>query len=280
MDLTDFMDFGRFFGGIMRIGFIGAGNMAEAIIAGVLKSKAVKPSDILISDVLKPRLAELAKKYGVVPAASNSEVISNSEAIILAVKPKDAESIKDALTVIKPSSFIVSIMAGITTSFFEKNGAMIPVVRVMPNTPALVLSGMAGVCKGKFANMEHMEKTKIILSAVGKVVEVEEELMDALTSISGSGPAYVFLFAEALLEAAEKSGIDKATAKILVANTLMGGAKMILESGDEPAVLREKVTSPGGTTAAALAVFESLKFKEIVGKAVDAARNRSKEMTK
>ena len=162
----------------------------------------------------------------------------------------------------------------------EKNGAMIPVVRVMPNTPALVLSGMAGVCKGKFANMEHMEKTKIILSAVGKVVEVEEELMDALTSISGSGPAYVFLFAEALLEAAEKSGIDKATAKILVANTLMGGAKMILESGDEPAVLREKVTSPGGTTAAALAVFESLKFKEIVGKAVDAARNRSKEMTK
>ncbi|OGF46525.1 MAG: pyrroline-5-carboxylate reductase [Candidatus Firestonebacteria bacterium RIFOXYC2_FULL_39_67] len=264
----------------MKIGFIGAGNMAEAIIAGLLKSKTAESSDILVSDLLRPRLAELEKKYGVVPAASNRAVISNCEAIIIAVKPKDADFVREALTVIKPASFVISIMAGITTGYFEKTDLKIPVIRVMPNTPALVLAGMAGICKGKNATKAHLEKAKLILSAVGKVIEVEEKLMDAVTSISGSGPAYVFLFAEALLEAAKKSGIDKAIAKILVANTLMGAAKMILESGEEPSILREKVTSPGGTTAAALEVFESMKFKEIVGKAVEAAEKRSKEMTK
>ena len=264
----------------MKIGFIGAGNMAEAIIAGLLKSKGAVPSDILISDVLKPRLDALQKKYGVIPAASNRAAITNSEAIILAVKPKDACFVKETLSVIRPSSFVISIMAGITTGFFEDGKVKIPVVRVMPNTPALVLSGMAAICKGKYADETHLEKTRKILESVGKVVEVEEKLMDAVTAVSGSGPAYVFLFAEALLEAAEKSGIDKETAKILVANTLQGGAKMILESGEEPSVLRERVTSPGGTTAAALAVFENMKFKEIIGKAVEAAKNRSKEMSK
>ncbi|MFH1074154.1 MAG: pyrroline-5-carboxylate reductase [Candidatus Firestonebacteria bacterium] len=264
----------------MKIGFIGAGNMAEAVIAGLIKSKTVEPSDILISDIQKNRLIELEKKYGVVSADSNRAVITGSEAIILAVKPKDVDNVKEVFAAIKQGSFIISIMAGITTSFFEKNDMKIPVVRVMPNTPALVLSGMTGMCQGKYANRVHMEKAKVILSAVGKVVEVEEKLMDSLTSISGSGPAYVFLFAEALLEAAEKNGIDKATAKLLVANTLMGGAKMVLESGEEPSVLRRKVTSPGGTTAAALSVFENMKFKEIVGKAVEAAKKRSKEMTR
>jgi pyrroline-5-carboxylate reductase len=262
----------------MKIGFIGAGNMAEAIIAGLIKSKEAAPSDIIISDILKNRLAELEKKYGVVPAASNRAVICNAEAIILAVKPKDAGYLKEALTVIKPGSFIISIMAGVTTGYFEETEAKIPVIRVMPNTPALVLAGMTGLCKGRYASNEHMSKAKLILSAVGKVIEVEEKLMDAVTSISGSGPAYVFLFAEALLEAAEKSGLDKVTAEILIANTLMGAAKMILESGEELSALREKVTSPGGTTAAALAVFEKMKFKDMVAKAVEAAIIRSVEI--
>ncbi len=262
----------------MKIGFIGAGNMAEAIIAGLLRTKTAKPSEIIISDIIKPRLAELKKKYGVVPALSNNAVIRGSEVIIVAVKPKDAGSIKEALADIKQGAFIISIMAGITTGFFEKTGKKLPVIRVMPNTPALVLSGMAGICKGKFASRTQLEKTKKIFAAAGKVLEVEEKLMDAVTAVSGSGPAYVFLFAEALLDAAIKCGIDKASAKLLVANTLLGGAKMILESSEEPAILRRKVTSPGGTTAAALSIFEKREFKEIIIQAVKAAKKRSKEL--
>lgn len=264
----------------MKIGFIGAGNMAEAIICGLLRAKAAKPSEIFINDIAKPRIDILKKRYKVVPVVSNNAIVSDSDVIIIAVKPKDAKSILECLGNIKKGSFIISIMAGVTTGFFSKSGKKLPVVRVMPNTPALVLSGITGICKGKYANKTNLQKAKNILSSVGKVVEVNEKLMDAVTSVSGSGPAYVFLFAEALIEAAKKAGLDKTSAKILVSNTLLGGARMILDSKDEPSVLREKVTSPGGTTAAALEVFENLKFKEIVGKAVQAAKKRSKAMSK
>jgi len=264
----------------MRIGFIGAGNMAEALIAGLIKSKTAAPADILISDLLKPRIDELQKKYGVTPGLSNRAVISNSEAIILAVKPKDAGFVRETLTVLRPGSFVISIMAGITTSYFENTDAKIPLLRVMPNTPALVLAGMAAVCKGKYATAKQLDKTKVILGSVGKVVEVEEKYMDAVTAISGSGPAYLFYFAEALLEAAKKTGLDEKTAKLLVENTLLGSAKMLSESTEAPSALRAKVTSPGGTTAAALEVFEKMNFKQIINEAVEAARKKSKEISK
>ncbi len=270
----------------MKIGFVGAGNMAEGIIKGLIVSGTVKPADIIVSDIRKDRLTKLKKIYGVRLAVSNEELVNSSEVVILAIKPKDIDSVSMALKNLKPDSMILSILAGISTSHIEKlaaggiKGKKVPVIRVMPNMPAMMLAGVSGISKGKYAKKGHYKKAEVIFKAVGEVTKVAEQLMDAVTAISGSGPAYLFLFAEAFLEAAIKIGMDAKTAKILVYNTLSGGAKLMSASKDTPAMLRQKVTSPNGTTAAALAVFESRDFKKIVLHAVEAAKKRSEEMTK
>ena len=266
----------------MKIGFIGAGNMAEAIIKGVLAVKVFKPEEILISDIKKDRLDYLKGSCKVAVAADSKSLIEKADVIVIAVKPKDVDAVLSGLkSSLKKDTLIVSIAAGISIKYIEDKvypGAS--VIRVMPNTPALICEGMAALSKGKNVSKSQLETAMKILGATGKVVEVNEKYMDAVTAVSGSGPAYVFFFFEALSEAAVKLGLEKETADILAFNTIYGAAKMVLETKEDPSSLRNKVTSPGGTTLAALKVFEKKGFKEIVFNAVKAASDRSKELTK
>jgi len=266
----------------MKLGFIGAGNMAEAIIRGVLAAKAAKPSDIMISDISSLRLKALKKACKVKPAADNKELISKSSVVIIAVKPKDIDAaLADLKLNLKKGTTVVSIAAAISSAYIEKGiGKKNAVIRVMPNTPALVLSGMAALSRGRYAKEGDVRKAKKILGAVGNVIEVDEKLMDIVTAISGSGPAYVFLFIEALVEAGMKLGLGKEVAETLVYNTVLGSAKMVIDTKETPGVLRQRVTSPGGTTMEAIQVLENREFKATVEAAVKACMDKSKLLTK
>ncbi|MEI7904496.1 MAG: pyrroline-5-carboxylate reductase [Candidatus Firestonebacteria bacterium] len=266
----------------MKLGFIGAGNMAEAIISGIISAKAVKPADILVSDINKKRTTYLKGKFGVKTAAGNKDLIAGASAVIIAVKPKDIDAaLKDLRENITKNTLVISIAAAISTSYIERGLAnKNAVIRVMPNTPALVLSGVSALCKGKYAGERDLRFAKKLLGSVGKVIEVKEKLMDIVTAISGSGPAYVFLFLEGLVEAGIKYGLSKEVAETLANNTVFGAAKMVLETKETPGELRRRVTSPGGTTLEALAVFEKQQFKKIIDSAVKACREKSKLLTK
>jgi pyrroline-5-carboxylate reductase len=266
----------------MKIGFLGAGNMAEALIRGVLKAKAFKAKDILISDLSSERLNYLARSCKVKAAKDNASLIAGSNAVIIAVKPRDIDgALAEIKANIKKDAPVISIAAAISTAYIEAGiGGKNPVIRAMPNTPALVLSGMAAVSKGKFAGEKDIALAKKILGSVGKVIEVDEVLMDIVTAVSGSGPAYVFLFIEALVEAGIKNGLGKQAAETLAYNTVLGAAKMVIETQEAPGVLRQRVTSPGGTTMEAIKVFENREFKAVIEAAVKACMEKSKQLTK
>ncbi|MFH1823887.1 MAG: pyrroline-5-carboxylate reductase [Candidatus Firestonebacteria bacterium] len=266
----------------MKIGFLGAGNMAEAIIKGILKSEKFLPEDILISDIRKEKLKHLTKLCKVNSTKDNIELIKKSKIIVVAVKPKDIHSVlSDLKNNVKKDSLIVSIVAGISINYIEKSiDNQIAVIRIMPNTPALVCAGVSAISLGKYAKSSEVKLAKGIFQSIGKVVEVDEKFMDVVTAISGSGPAYVFLFMEYLAEAGMRFGLKKEIAEVLAFNTFLGASKMVLELNEKPDNLREKVTSPGGTTIEALKVFESKGLKKIIEEAVSAAANKSKELTK
>jgi pyrroline-5-carboxylate reductase len=266
----------------MKIGILGAGNMAEALIKGVISAGKFKPADISVSDILKDRLEHLKKSCGVNVEPDNASLINKSDLVVIAVKPKDVDlALADLKANLGAKTVVLSIAAAISTSYIENViGRKTAVIRAMPNTPALVGSGMAAVSRGKNTVDRDMEEAKKILGAVGKVIEVEEKYMDIVTAVSGSGPAYVFLFLEALVEAGVKSGLDKGTAETLAYNTVLGAAKMVLETKESPESLRKKVTSPGGTTEEAVKVFESKGLKRTVEEAVKAAMEKSKKLTK
>ena len=266
----------------MKTGFIGAGNMAEAIIRGLIRAKLSAPEDILIADISVERLEFLKKECGVIAAKDNASLVASVDTVVIAVKPKDADSaLQDIKENSKPGTLVISIAAAISTSYIEaRTGGRVPVIRVMPNTPALVGSGMAALCAGKLAKAGDVAAAKKLLSAVGKVIEVEEAQMDIVTAVSGSGPAYVFLFLEGLVEAGVKYGLKQEEAETLAYNTVLGSAKLVLETGDSPEALRKRVTSPGGTTLEAVAVFENREFKKIIEAAVKACMDKSKKLTK
>jgi pyrroline-5-carboxylate reductase len=268
---------------VETIGFIGSGNMAEALIRGLIAAKVYPAGRIWISDVRAERLNELAKRYGVLPATDNAELARGVGTIVLSVKPqimKDAlESIKDS---VDPDVLVMSIAAGIKTSFIASILGDLAIVRVMPNTPALIGQGAAAL----FANEKargRIEQALSICSAVGKAVVLDDEdLMDAVTALSGSGPAYFFLLMEAMSEAGTALGLPPDLAKDLTLQTAKGAGLLACEAdrdGQHPAVLRRKVTSPGGTTEAALKVFDAGDFTGLVGRALTAARNRSRELS-
>ena len=263
-----------------KIGFIGAGNMAQAIIKGIITAAAYAPQDILVSDVRKDQLDMLNDQYGITPIEKNTDLASAVDVLVLSVKPQVMPAILAEINgCIKSDAVVISIAAGVTTSKITAAIGDVAVIRVMPNTPALVGCGMAGLFSAN-ADDAAMQTATDIFSAVGQAVVVDsEDLIDAVTAVSGSGPAYYFLMMEQMIVAAQKLGLDKEAATKLVIQTAKGAAILAETSDDSPAQLRQKVTSPGGTTQAALEVFAQNNFDKITEQALTAARDRGKELS-
>jgi pyrroline-5-carboxylate reductase len=256
------------------IGIIGGGNMGEALIKGLYARNCVH-----VCETNASRTKYLKNKYrGIV--LGDLKVVKDAAVIILAVKPQDMESLLKQIPVGKNKLFI-SIAAGLTTKFFEKHlGGKVRVVRAMPNMPAFIAEGITGICGGHFAESADLKLACTILSAIGETVIVKESMIDAVTAVSGSGPAYVFLFVEQWINAAVKLGFDKVQATQLVYKTLLGSAHLLEQSKFDAGELRTKVTSKGGTTQAAMDVFSKGKFDQLIYKALLAAKKRAKELAK
>lgn len=261
------------------VAIFGAGVMGETLLSGLLR--AGRPADdLVITERRADRAAELTEKYGV-RALTNVEAATEADTLVLVVKPQDMATLLDEISPhVADGNLVVSLAAGITTEFLESRLAEgRSVVRVMPNTPALVDQGMAAVSAGQHCRPEQLQHAIELLAATGKVTEVPEKQLDAVTAISGSGPAYIFYVVEAMIEAGVVLGMPRATATELVTQTLFGAATMLRETGQHPTVLREQVTSPGGTTAAALRELDDHKVRAAFISAMEAAAVRSKELS-
>lgn len=262
----------------MKITFIGAGNMAEAIVAGIVKQQVVEASDVCVTDISADRLAHFESRYGVGISPDNVAAVANADVVILSVKPQVFPAVWPEIEgALKPDALVVSIMAGIPSTKIA-GGRPIHVVRVMPNTPALVGEGAAGIAAGEFASDADLAVAEKLLGAVGAAVIVKEEEIDAVTALSGSGPAYVFYLLESMLKAAEQMGLDKGVSRELALATVAGAAKLMQETGEDADVLRKKVTSKGGTTAAAIDTMEERGVKNAIIAAMLAAQARSGEL--
>jgi pyrroline-5-carboxylate reductase len=265
-------------GGPKTIGVIGAGIMGEALISALIQSGRT-PASITITEKREDRTAELIEKYGV-SSASLDENVASADALLLVVKPQDMASTLEAVSAhVRNSTLLISFAAGKRIEFVNAIlGSTFPVIRVMPNTPTLVGEGMAAISIGDGVSESQVNFVKDFLSATGNVVEVAEEFQDAVTAVSGSGPAYFFAFVEAMIEAGTKLGLSEEIATQLSVQTMVGAAKLLATSGKSAQTLRQNVTSPNGTTAAALASFTSSDLAGIVEKAMIAARDRSQEL--
>jgi pyrroline-5-carboxylate reductase len=263
-----------------KVAIVGGGKMGSIIAQGLIAHKIIPAKDIVITDIDAARLEFLRSSMKLKISQNNEKAVKGADIIILAVKPQNmAATLTEISSAIDTSKIVISIAAGITTTFIEKSltkGAR--VVRVMPNTPALVGEGAAAVAKGSCAKATDVKLTCAIFNAVGISVEIEEKLMDAVTGLSGSGPAYFFLIIEALIDAGLKTGLSRDLAKQLAAQTMLGAASLCLQSDKQPAQLREMVTSPGGTTAAGLKVMEEGNIRALIVATVEAATKRSKEL--
>jgi pyrroline-5-carboxylate reductase len=254
--------------------------MGEALFRGFLQAGIVKPDQVLLSDVNKERLSALSRSYGVNIAVSNSEAVEKADIVLLAVKPQQIdETLNEVKGAFRKEQLVISIAAGVTTEkIVSLIGQDIPVIRVMPNTPALVAKAMSVISPGRFADEASTKIALELFASVGEAIELPENLQNQATAVSGSGPAYFFLITEALVRAGMLSGLDEASASKLAAQTLFGSAHLLKETGEKPEALREKVTSPGGTTAAALKVFSDHDFMGMVQEAVEAAIKRAGEL--
>lgn len=264
-----------------QIGFIGIGNMGEALLRGILGSKLVSPVNVFASDVDIAKLNCLSSELEINSVKSNYELVRDADIVLLAVKPN---VIRDVLREISSEltlpKWCISIAAGVSIATIESIlQAGTPILRVMPNTPAMVYEGMAAISPGNYANEEHIQKTKQIFQSVGKVVIIQERLMDAVTALSGSGPAFVFLVIESLTDAGVQLGLSRKDAATMAAQTVFGSGKMAVETGEHPAILRNRVTSPAGTTAAGLYEMERGGVRAAIIDAVMAAAMRSKELS-
>lgn len=265
-----------------EIGVIGAGNAAEGIVHGVLRNSMLLDDRIIASDPHEGRRTLFEERFRIVTTDDNRRLVSDSYMLLLAVKPQQyREVVAEFANLVREHHLVVSIMAGVSTASLE---ACFPeirarVVRVMPNLASHVGAGMAGVCAGKYASEADLLRAQRIFEAGGKSIHIEDEqLLDAVTALSGTGPAYYYFFTEALMEAARRAGLSQHHANLLAKQTALGAARMMLETGETPAELREKVTSPGGTTAAAMAKFEENEVFERIVSGVLAAFERSREL--
>jgi len=261
------------------IGFIGAGNMAEAMIKGLLHVGAVTQEQVIASEPRATRREELAKRFGVLLYADNREVARRADILILAVKPQILDKVLTEIApAIRKDALIVSIAAGVPTAVIEAKLDDHRVVRAMPNTPALVGCGATAICAGEHATEQDLEAAKKIFDSVGMTVVLDESLLDAVTGLSGSGPAYVFLIIEALADAGVKVGLSRYNAQELAAQTLLGSAKLLIETGEHPGRLKDMVTSPGGTAIAGLHTLEAGGLRTTLINAVETATTRSREL--
>ncbi len=264
------------------IGFIGAGNMANALIKGLISSGRYGPSQIITSDNDIEKLKAVFDQYGVKGYASNNDLVQRSRIILIAVKPQVVRDLLDEIREdIKDSHLIISIAAGIPTQFFlSRIGRNVPIIRVMPNTPALIQKGISALAPNKMVTSKHMDAGKGIFDSVGKTVVVGEEMMNAVTALSGSGPGFIFKIMECFVEAGEQLGFNTETALLLTIQTFLGSAALADGAKQSLAQLREMVTSPGGTTAAGLRFFDENGLTTIIKGAVEAACNRAVELGK
>jgi pyrroline-5-carboxylate reductase len=264
-----------------KIGIIGCGNMGEAILDR-LSRVIEKSTSIMVSELDAKRREYIQSKYKIIVEIENNLVVKHSDVIIIAVKPKDLKALlkEELCCSLDKNKLVISIAAGVTTKFIEDTiGEKMPVIRMMPNMPAMVGEGISSLSRGKYVKKEDIELAKEIFSLIGSVVEVDESLVDAVTALSGSGPAYFFYFIESIIEAGIELGLEEKVAKELATKTFFGTSKLLEATKQDPAELRLKVTSKGGTTEAAISAFEAKKFKSIVKEALKAACERSKEMS-
>lgn len=264
-----------------QIGFIGGGAMAEALIRGIIQSNLVQPDKITVSDVSGTRLEYLSNSLSVNVDTNNIAVAEKADILFLCIKPQVIHSVLETISsVISAPQVVVSIAAGICIETLEHYLPGVAIVRVMPNTPVSVGEGMAAISLGSKATAETGELISPIFSSSGRAIVVAETAMDAVTGLSGSGPGYAFVLIDALADAGVRVGLPRQSAITLAAQTLLGAAKMVLETGEHPAKLRDMVTSPGGTTIAGIHVLEQKGVRAAVIDAVIAATNRSIEMGK
>ncbi len=262
------------------LGFVGAGNMAEALVKGLIHAKVIPPSGIIVSDVKAERLAHFTEAHGVKTTQDNHELVRTSDVIVLSVKPQVIDKVLGLIgSDVKTTQLVISVAAGVPVSAIESR---LPdgthVVRTMPNTPATVQAGATAIAPGTHATEEDLEVARALFSAVGRVVTLDETLLDAVTGLSGSGPAYVMLMIEALADGGVKVGLHRDTALLLAAQTVYGSAKLLLDTGEHPGRLKDMVTSPGGTAIAGLHTLESGGLRRTLIDAVEVATNRSAQL--
>jgi pyrroline-5-carboxylate reductase len=263
-----------------KVAFLGAGNMGEAIIKGLLQTGLVPPSSISATDARADRLRQVAKQYGVRAAASNPELVRDADVVILAVKPQIMGAVlREIAAVVDRSKLLISVAAGVPVSALRDGlGKPARLIRVMPNTPALVLEGVTAIARADGLEAGDLELAQELFGAVGRVVVLDEEALDAVTGLSGSGPAYVAIVIESLADGGVKMGLDRATAMILAAQTVLGSARLVLETGMHPGQLKDMVSSPGGTTIAGIAALEEGGVRRTFISAVERATQRSREL--
>jgi pyrroline-5-carboxylate reductase len=263
---------------VTQTAILGAGVMGETLLSGLVRAGR-RVDDLLVGEKRPERARELEERYGV-RVVSNIEAAKLADTVAVVVKPQDmGDLLTEISSFLRPGQLLVSLAAGITTSFIEAHVPEgVAVVRVMPNTPALVDEGMAAISPGSHCDETHLAEAESLLASTGRVIRVPEKQQDAVTAISGSGPAYIFFVVESMIEAGVHLGLPRATATELVIQTLVGSAKMLRETGTHPTVLREQVTSPGGTTAAALRELEIHRVRAAFLAAMEAARDRSRSL--
>lgn len=264
----------------MKLGFIGCGNMAQAMIRGIVGREILRADEIIASDVYRPGLEQAHERFGILMAENNAEILENADVIVLAVKPflyeSLAQEIRDDL---KEHHILVTIAPGKTLTWMaEQFGDKVKVIRAMPNTPSMVGEGMTGVCHNALVSKEEMDYVCHLMKGFGRVEVVPENLMDVVVAVSSSSPAYVFMFIESMADAASADGMPRDQAYQFAAQAVLGGAKMILETGKHPGELKDMICTPGGTTLEAIRVLEDHKLRSSVFEAMKACVNHARKM--
>jgi pyrroline-5-carboxylate reductase len=265
-----------------RVAFLGAGKMGEALVSGLIRSGGRSSDEIIVTGRREERVRELSDRHGVATALSNEEATAWARTLVLTVKPQDMEALLDQVgESVTPQHLVISFAAGIRTAFIEHRlQARVPVVRVMSNVPVLVDEAMSVISPGGYAEDKHLAVAAELLGSVGRVITLSEVHQDAVTATSGSGPAYFALLAEAMIDACILLGLSRDVATELIVQTMLGSAKMLRDTGKHPVEIREMVTSPGGTTIAAIRHLEQAGVRAAFLNAIDAARQRSAELAK
>jgi pyrroline-5-carboxylate reductase len=265
-----------------RVAFLGAGKMGEALVSGLIRAGGRSGEEIMVTGRREERARELSDRHGVAATLSNEEAADWARTLVLTVKPQDMESLLDQVgESVTPEHLVISFAAGIRTAFIEHRlQARVPVVRVMSNVPVLVDEAMSVISPGGYAEDKHLAVAAELLGSVGRVITLSEVHQDAVTATSGSGPAYFALLAEAMIDACILLGLSRDVATELIVQTMLGSAKMLRDTGKHPVEIREMVTSPGGTTIAAIRHLEQAGVRAAFLNAIDAARQRSAELAK